>query len=265
MEEPVAAAVEAKEGDSATGTAETARPASGPQNALNIFGEPTQECADGKVVAFAEDAHCTYESDSPKLCVDVQPLKKSVLGVKRVGTIGARCMSIWNLESTASRSSKDQWYTRPEANVKCSALPVDVLTSEYTQEEWSNGALYQKTYDSFFRPGFLYYGTVLEDPVAAKSNRISARCKRFRKAMNAICNACADQTPNDAAKAALQANCGAYADMNAGTSNAALPASYTVGQFAFAGALIGTALAYARKFQQRRELERTGQDFVLMA
>lgn len=271
-EETAAVAVAEAEGDSSTGTAVAEPPASGAQNALNIFGEPTQECADGKVAAFAKDTHCAYESFSPKLCVDVPPLKEAVLGVKRIGAIGPRCVSVWDLETQPITSEKAGQFQVNGVTMMCGALPLDVLTSEYTNSEWNNCEMYQKSYDSLFRPGFLYYGKWPADPVTSKMNKMTRHCRRFRKAINAICNDCADQAPNGGAKAALQAKCAAYSKLDAETADAELfdhsddsSSRPTATNCALLGALVGTAFAFARGIRQQRELERTGQEYLLMA
>lgn len=267
---PVAAAE--AEGESSTATAVAEPPASAAQSNLNIFGEATQECADGQVSAFAKDQYCAYESFSPKLCVDVPPLKEAVMGIKRIGAIGARCVSVWDLEPTPIRSEDTQGqFTLKSLNLKCGALPIDVLNSEYTLSEFNNAEMYQKSYDSLFRPGFLYYGKWPADPVTSKMTKMTRHAIKFRKAINAICNTCADAAPNAGAKAALQATCAAYSTpLTAAATDAESAADVsstrvTATNCAALGALVGTAFAFARGIQQQRKLERTGDEYLLAA
>jgi hypothetical protein len=223
-----------------------------PQNELNIYGEKTQACN------TEEQEYCTYKGDSPKLCVDVKPFDPPVLGVSRFGDIGPRCLTIWALGVKPVARGQ---FRVSDFDVLCPALPVDVLSSKYTEDEWNNCYLYSKGYTTEADKG---YDVVSIEKTYVK-DEMSSHCFRFRKAVNSICNTCIEQAPSDSAKEALRAKCAALDGNELELAESKVTGSYVTPGSLCAMAcctlvLLGLSLRSAHK-----KLGQVGQEHLLAA
>lgn len=197
----------------------------GPQSALNIFDEPIQACTsdlsprsiadpwNGYKPGTTDEAqgYCSYDPESPKLCAVVKPFDYKFFGAARWGKVGARCVSVWELPTKEYAKAKGQYKVTSDSafrfgkfrfELQCSAFPMDVFTSDYTQQEWNNCDSYSKGY-------LLAVNGYQNLDVVNREGEISTRCFRFRRAMNALCHTCFDQAPSASAKDALRKKCAA--------------------------------------------------------
>lgn len=164
----------------------------------NIYAEATEACASGK----PKEEQCTYEPDSPKVCVDVKEFDPPLaFGIKRLGPVGPRCVTIWAIGNKPL--ARGQYDIQGDYDMKCSALPTNILTSAYTVDEWNKCDLFTKEYRGDPLVKFTSEEKIYQE------KEMSGRCFRFRKAINKICNICSTQATSNEAKAALEKKCAA--------------------------------------------------------
>jgi hypothetical protein len=164
--------------------------------ALNIYGEAIQRC---EYKGRGPREECVYTEESPEIC-------GFFTGISFVPERKDMCTSIWEFSNTKNTRFKTEGWGPGSFRIMCNALPSDVLEGQYTVDEWNNCAVFSKGYDLDAPKGFTGEKTYINE-------KISDRCKRFRKSVELICNYCEKQSTSASATNALNGKCEALKAM----------------------------------------------------
>jgi len=148
---------------------------------LNVYGEQLQACG----AEEGEEYQCDFSDSSPSICAvphsspsTAQPMWEANVG---------QCFSIYDFGSdnfvshhmTKFVSLLDQMASgSTELQLKCDALPIELLRSRSTVDKMDNCEL-----------------------------EVSSRCERFHSSLSQICHICTLQAPDEIAKKTLTNHC----------------------------------------------------------
>lgn len=153
---------------------------------LNIYGEPLEAC--GSAPGSGAGDKCTYRSfdaGAHQVCVTKLPpsfSSRTGQGPWSDAYIGKSwCICIWAYANFFLNHNDH------ELPLKCSALPAEVLQSEYSLSKFKN------------------------------CGSMSSRCPHYQKAMQRMCDTCHSQASGDSARAELDRKCSALLTAAGGT------------------------------------------------
>jgi hypothetical protein len=193
---------------------------------MNIYGEPLESCVSFSPSGPTEDSFIQFTGEKPKICIDVVVTPTPTKGW--AGEEQAQKDRKTFLKKTTSMSLfaffESGWRRRQLIGSgtpmpKCGAIPVDVFQSQYTSELLSNCENKVRQYKVEGPLGFPLGLTeqVVEAPPKSSGSpinpdKMSRKCRKFRAALELICDACGSEAPSDGAEKELRAQCGVLAE-----------------------------------------------------